>query len=897
MKRFFAIAIVLTAVPVCFAQPGGPGFTDDPAVRAMGDGYEITFALSEGTDVEVAIVNAGGDVVRHLAAGVLGGDNPPPAPLVKGLVQKLTWDGRGDWNQAAGDGPFTVRVRAGMSVGFGRTVGQGPYNFAETYCRGLAVDPASGDLYVLAAKTRDSVLYFLRVFDRTGKYLREIMPYPGGTDAASRDAFGQVPMPDSPVAAPMNYLSTWPVFYPIDPGGQGRAELSYKLIAVNPAEGSAVMLNENFARMYRVRMRDGGVVGDGFATPVWASGTKLAGSAGVGPVAGAVSPDGKRYYFAGYAGGAPKGEKRHPNWPDNRVYRMDAGGTARTFAEIELPADAKGPQTSWSYPGNIQALHGVAVDKAGRVYVCDAAGGKVWVLDSAGKTLGSVAVPHAYCVAVNDRSGALYVLTRCNTAYGVWPRSLVKLDGWQAGAKAVDTLELPDRGGSSDPFLAGDFSGDTPQLWIGGAPRGESILRVQDVDGKLKAVEDLADRGRLAPGFACRLDVDPEKDLVYTHNGWARILRYDGLTGQYAGELDKAGHPQPIIGSEFCIRRDGMIYLSGSENAGGGYSGAWRRLTRDLKPAPLADGRKEFSDRYGKMGGGYFGNQGSCVTPDGHLYFNGMFTFRINAIFEVNPDGSPGRCPRLREPFADAQISPACTKAGFTGALVGWLQDQSGGVQVDQQGNVYAGIRILPRGYKLPEGMADAAKKLRSYGESIGCVVKFNAAGGGMVADRGKPGEPYTIDKAWKYKFTEPAKFEGGLPMGFGQRLDWYEAARNIYMEGGVRAYPILATFSNQCACQTPRFAVDDYGRLYIPNALGCRVQVLDNEGNPIVTFGQYGNSDDQAAARAGQAAIPLAYPISARASFRHIYVADSANRQIVRVDPAWALEMSCPVK
>jgi hypothetical protein len=43
--------------------------------------------------------------------------------------------------------------------------------------------------------------------------------------------------------------------------------------------------------------------------------------------------------------------------------------------------------------------------------------------------------------------------------------------------------------------------------------------------------------------------------------------------------------------------------------------------------------------------------------------------------------------------------------------------------------------------------------------------------------------------------------------------------------------------------------------------------------------------------------AIPLAYPVSAKASFKHIYVADSANRRVVRVDPVWKAEETCEVK
>ena len=62
--------------------------------------------------------------------------------------------------------------------------------------------------------------------------------------------------------------------------------------------------------------------------------------------------------------------------------------------------------------------------------------------------------------------------------------------------------------------------------------------------------------------FAPHVLVDRQADLVYVHNGWGHILRYNGLTGEYAGPLGKDGRPKPLVGSEFCIRRDGMVYRS-----------------------------------------------------------------------------------------------------------------------------------------------------------------------------------------------------------------------------------------------------------------------------------------------------------------------------------------------
>ena len=185
-----------------------------------------------------------------------------------------------------------------------------------------------------------------------------------------------------------------------------------------------------------------------------------------------------------------------------------------------------------------------------------------------------------------------------------------------------------------------------------------------------------------------------------------------------------------------------------------------------------------------------------------------------------------------------------------------------------------------------------------SYPLIYGSVVKFGPEGGGMFPDL-PPGTKYS-PSIGPPQLTIPEKFGPGLPMGAGQRM------KQTYIEGALTAYPGLAVLSGfergegHCACQSPRFEVDDYGRVYIPNALTCSVQVADNEGNEIVRFGSYGNFDDglragESTARPGR--IPLAYPIAAKASFKYIYVADSANRRAVRVDPVWKAEETCEVK
>ena len=95
MKTWLSLATVLMLAAACGAEP--VTFTRKPEAVKDGDGVKISFAVSAPTDVEVAVLGADEKVVRHLAAGVLGGKNPPPAPLKAGQAQSIAWDGKDDF--------------------------------------------------------------------------------------------------------------------------------------------------------------------------------------------------------------------------------------------------------------------------------------------------------------------------------------------------------------------------------------------------------------------------------------------------------------------------------------------------------------------------------------------------------------------------------------------------------------------------------------------------------------------------------------------------------------------------------------------------------------------------------------------------------------------------------
>jgi DNA-binding beta-propeller fold protein YncE len=833
------------------ALAGEVSFNTKPAATRDGDKVKIGFAVSVPTDVEVAVLSADGKVVCHLAAGMLGGKNPPPEPLKAGLVQALEWDGKDDFGKPAAGGPFKIRVRAGMKVAFDGFISSTPHLF--TCIRGMTTD-AQGNVYLLnQSMSAGGWPFDLRVFDHQGKYLRTLMPYPAGLKKEEVAAFQAVATADG-AYVPRNFQSTWPRLYPTEVG-------SLRL-ATGIVDGRLVLADDEFQRLFRLRASDGGPAGAGFEESVWPKGKapELFGSAAL-----AVSPDGKTLYATGVGKPAGGGQKAHPEHPDGAIYKValdKVGQGVEKFVVVGLPEGYKEqPKRGWAPKWAGAAMRDIATDSQGSVYVCDGAAGMVRKFDPTGKELAAMAVPGAYRVALGGKSGALYVLSLAAKT-----PVLARYVACEAGAKPAASLEVA--GGT--PFIAVDSSGEKPIIWLATNPNEETqytrLLRIEDAGASFKILEDVTRRDSLAAPAVDRIVVDPETDDVYINNGWAQTSRFDGLTGKYNGAV-KDGAPVPVSATEVAISPAGHVFIV----KGPSWGGPWERLTRDLKPAPFAEtGKAIFGTVFSRYGAGYC-SKGSCVGWDGRLYSLHMLSWCLYYVTTFDATGKPLEGPRGRGIVNEKDDSKGNLHAGITSAIVGQLPMRNGGVKVDRQGNIYVGVQMLPPDYPRPAGF----EKDGAFAGMAGSVLKFAPQGGGMIAGK---------------KDNE------------GRNAADYE--------GLLKIYPGLAPFSGWnlgtcCVCRSPRFELDAYGRLVIPNALTASVRVVDNAGNEICAFGRYGNFDAQwakpgAAGGTPSAAspeIPLAWPLCAGASEKKIYVGDLVNRRVVRVDKKFVAEETCEVR
>ena len=103
---------------------------------------------------------------------------------------------------------------------------------------------------------------------------------------------------------------------------------------------------------------------------------------------------------------------------------------------------------------------------------------------------------------------------------------------------------------------------------------------------------------------------------------------------------------------------------------------------------------------------------------------------------------------------------------------------------------------------------------------------------------------------------------------------------------------------SSRCNCESARFDLDDFGRLFIPDAMRASVVVIDSNANHIVRIGGYGNMD----ARGPGSPVPkpeigLAWPLVVFATDEACYIADTVNRRIVRARLTYAAKQSAKVR
>ena len=835
-----------------------------PVVSKDGAMLKISFTLAGSGDVEVAILDSQGKAVRRLAAGVLGGQVPPPPPLAAGLSQELVWDGADDLGQqVAAGGPFSVRIRAGMGVKLDGFVGESKYWIGELH--GLATDP-KGNLYVYSsavAEHRGSIRY-LQVFDRTGKYLRTIMPMPATLPPDKLKPFGALPAGDS--FLPKNHFGTWPELYPGQVGQISPTVTADGLITISDGLSYA-----------RIRA-DGSAADEKFFMPMWPAGKDKSPywSLWAGPHHVVPSPDGQYLYLTGMCYRMELGKdpevKVNPLFPDGRIYRMKIGaGTLEKFADLPLSENArlcsetKGGFRAQDYH---TARHGgvdrSCCDKDGNLLVCDRMNNMIRVLDPQGKLVDGFRVDSPSDVAIHRTTGAVYVLTDKYLAGKGAAKSLLKFSSVKPDAKQQASYDFNPKGYDARIILDDSDAVGPAVIWAAGELTGkQSLLRIEDRGDKFELTANLLDLNKDRFGVKPRMAVHPETELIICNDGWATLNAYNGVTGEQV--------KLPFeYGADMAVGLDGNWYIQ----LGNSYNGPICRYDKDLRPLPVAGADAKTPNAVGQVTGGRAGagysTFGLAADAKGRAITLQMYDWNKYGV-GVFAEGKPVDCGRVKDDEKVVKL--------WGGALIAPIASKSGGIQVDLQGNIYLGLGVRAADTKVPAGF----EKDYAFNGCVGGVVKFPAQGGAILA----------LDP----KNPQPPAGKKGLAL----RADSYPGGPR-FVENAITVYPglgcLAGNLGDSCVCRQPMFQVDRFGRLFYPNAIGCSVRIVDNAGNQIAQFGQYGNIDS-----AGQGsmiptpAIPLGWPQAVGATEKFVYVSDVLNRRIVRLAKTFAVEQICPAK
>jgi hypothetical protein len=534
----------------------------------------------------------------------------------------------------------------------------------------------------------------------------------------------------------------------------------------------------------------------------------------------------------------------HQNWffgSGKALYRQNPATGQRAVWHTFVTGDS------------VQSVFSVTFDDSGRIYICDRSKG-IWVYDTTTWTaLGLIPGRLPRQAGVSPSGDEIFVIG------GTTSYTLFKFRNWRAPV-LVDSLPIIVAPAGALPVFFMKPQAANPTLVVTSVGLGANVQVFRDEGDHFSVLKDFSTVSRdvrlgFAPSVIDRPAVDRKTETVYFTSNFSELYKIADWSACKVVQCSTSSRA-PLYAGEATISPDGYLYIREAAN-NNSYTGPVTKWTTAYYPARSNYGGTSSnvadSEVYGRSGDNFFGEKGIAVSKEGKvadipIIYGTWADYNLRIIDPANPSAS--RTNQLTQ----GVIHPLANHGAYYGSSGLNVPNNVGNVKFDYAGNIYISTSLTPAAHVSPAGYP-AAELTQYRNIVVGGVYKFPPNGG---------------------SFTRNA------PVG---ALKTYPQALSMF-SGGADQWGI------GCACRTPRFDLDPWGRLFIPHGLLCEVAVVDNNGNSILTFGGYGNEDSRGAgSRVPSPEIAFINPQAVAASDNYIYVTDPLIPRLTRVRMNFALD------
>lgn len=916
-------------------------FTEEPTITKKEESFQIDFVVKAFCDVAIAIEDENGNILRHLAYGVLGKKTASNFQAGS-LKQSVLWDGKDDRGEYIKDFKSAyVRVSLGMSPIFEKNLYWEPKRR-----QGREAPIMQSTMEGVYVYDGGNGLDFVKLYSHKGDYIRTIYPFPGN-QIQNIKGLNQHTFPDGktlpikPTFLQQTFLTSGndygykreKYYFPEESsafgsGNRGREGNASSILAVG---GGKIALGMKYLFRFATDGSSGGmdVEGPQVALLALENNTKGSPMAAIAPRSGALSPDGKTLYLTGYHycryGKASADLRTSGDWHTfHCVLKMDLNGTDKPvlFAgNLELDKFGN-DEKSFFIPAH------VCTDKMGRVYVSDYMNDRVQIFSADGKLLKSLAVISPSQVSIHEKTQEVYVFSSQiytegrgfgQTRKTPFQTKLTIFEEFSKGNKKQE-IDLPAEynnytksfsyyGNLGFPLSATVASTENETyIWlvrewttanVNTTANGNDIeptnIKIFTID-KNKLVEkrnfekEVTDKNIMAHPVSHarpRIFTNPKTQKLFIAEGrhcfegksFKEIREIDPVTGAVK-KIDL-----PFDAEDMCFDQNGFAYLRTLDLVGRFdiTSVPWREVPWDygIEHNKVHTGTSD--RREGKLISGIPIPAGG-FWHQGGIYVNAKGKLVVGCL---SPRSGEDELNRSSHTVSFKPVMfPGRSISGRGGIVAVHVYDQTGKVLYADfvpglANNTYGiGLDSNDNLYVMSSGTRMYDGK-RYYNRESGSVMKFKPNTGKILSSN--EDVPVTLAKA-EYPKDNFAITDAAFGKAWVVGAEWFFGGAGFSgKNSGVG-----------CACWNARMAFDYFNRSFVPEIDRFSVAVLDEAGNLVLRIGQFGNPDSQGA----KSSVPLggdevgithgAY--LATTTDRNLYIADPANQNIVSVKLNYAV-------